>query len=92
MTVKTLLASLDSNELTEWQAFDTLEAIGEARADLRAGIIASTVANHGSRDIKKPYRASDFMPYLPEREEEKPVLLKDKDAQSALIMKLVFNR
>lgn len=93
MTVKTLLNSLDSAELTEWMAFDSLEAIGENRADLRAGIIASTVANYGARELKKPARASDFMPYIVrDDEEQKPVLLSDKDKQSALIMKLVFNR
>lgn len=74
-------------------AFETLEAIGDSRADLRAGIIASAVANHGSREIKQAYKPSDFMPYLHRNEEEaKPILLSDKEQQSALIMKLVFNR
>ena len=82
---------MDSQEFTEWMAFDRLETIGGARADLHAGIIASAVANHGSRDIKKPYTPADFMPVL-EREEEKPVLLADKEAQSALILSLVFNK
>lgn len=91
MTVRQLLASLDSSELTEWMAFDSIEAIGETRADLRAGIVAAATANHGSRNIPKPYKASDFMPYL-KQPEEKPVLLNDKEKQSALIMKLAFNR
>jgi hypothetical protein len=68
-----------------------LEAIGEARADLRAGIIASAVANHGSRLIPKPYKASDFMPYL-EHEEEKPLSFSDPNKQSDAILRLVFNR
>jgi hypothetical protein len=55
------------------------------------GILAATVANHGSRMIKTPYKASDFMPYLP-NEEEKPLQLATADAQSTAIMKLVFNR
>jgi hypothetical protein len=91
MTVRQLLASLDSDELTEWMAFDRIEVIGETRADLRAGIIASAVANHGSRDIEKPYSPSDFMPYM-KRKEEQPVLLDDPEQQSALILGAVFNR
>jgi hypothetical protein len=91
MTVRQLLQSLDSQELTEWIAFDRIEAIGEAREDLRAGIVASTIANFGYRQLQKPAMPSDFMPYL-EREEAKPVLLDDPDQQSALILKMVFNK
>ena len=85
------MQSLDSHELTEWMAFDAIEAFGEARADLRAGIVASAVANFGTRSLQKPAMPSDFMPYL-EREEEKPVLLDDPNQQSALILKMVFNK
>lgn len=93
MTVRTLLNSLDSAELTEWMAFETLEAFGDTRADLRMGILASTVANYGNRDLKQAAKPIDFMPYVKRaEEEEKPVLLADKEKQSALIMKLVFNR
>lgn len=92
MTVKQLLSNMDSSELTEWIAFERLEAIGEARADLRAGIIASAVGNHGNRVLPKPYTAGDFMPYLDRPQEDGPVLLDDAEKQSSLILKLVFNR
>jgi hypothetical protein len=91
MTVRQLLGSLDSSEFTEWMAYDRIETIGEARADLRAGIIASATANHGSRELKRPYKAIDFMPFL-DREEAKPILIPDKEKQSALILSMVFNR
>ncbi|KVC62703.1 hypothetical protein WI72_09670 [Burkholderia ubonensis] len=91
MTVRQLLANLDSSELTEWMAFERVEAIGEARADLRAGIIAAAIGNHSNRTLPKPYRASDFMPYLP-RVEDKPIFFDDPEQQSATILKLVFNR
>lgn len=43
-------------------AYARLEPFGEERADLRAGIIASTVANvHRSRK-QRPMKPSDFMP------------------------------
>lgn len=92
MTVRQLLANLDAYELTEWMAFDSIETLGEARSDLRAGIIASAVANHGARDIKQPYRPIDFMPYQAKPEDDKPVLVADKEKQSALILQLAFNR
>ncbi|MBK3333557.1 hypothetical protein GA845_00735 [Burkholderia pseudomallei] len=52
---------------------------------MRAGIIASTVANYGGRDIRVPRKPSDFMPLL-EHEEEKPLLLDDPNAQAELIL------
>ncbi|CAJ8906256.1 Uncharacterised protein [Burkholderia pseudomallei] len=85
MTVRQLLANIDSKELTEWLAYDRMEPIGEFRADLRAGIIAATMANYGGRDIRVPRKPSDFMPLL-EREEEKPLLLADPNAQAELIL------
>lgn len=41
-----------------------LEPFGEERADLRAGIVASTVANvnRDAKKQKKPFAAQDFMP------------------------------
>lgn len=86
-----MFASMDSAEFTEWMAFDRLETIGDARADLHAGIVAAAVANHGSRDIKKPYTPADYMPFL-ERPDDEPVLLPDAEAQSALILQMVFNK
>ncbi|WP_236674309.1 DUF4035 domain-containing protein [Paraburkholderia hospita] len=87
MTVRQLLANLDSAELTEWMAFNSIEPFGEARADLRAGIIASTVANHGSVAMKKPVPPIDYMPFQQRPQEETgPMLLADPDAQSELIL------
>lgn len=92
MTVKQLFASMDSKEFTEWMAYDRyIETIGDAREDLRTGILASATANHGARDIKKPYKPSDFMPFL-ERDDDKPLFVADKNRQSALILSMVFNK
>jgi len=45
-------------------AYFKLEPFGEDRADLRAGIIASTIANvhRDSKKRRKPYTPQDFMP------------------------------
>jgi len=62
MTVSELLSRISSRELTEWRAYYGLEPFGEDRADLRAGIVASTMANVFRKSGAKPYKAQDFMP------------------------------
>jgi Protein of unknown function (DUF4035) len=75
--VRELLLRCDSHELTEWQCFFALEPWGEERADLRAGIITSTLANihRDPATRREPFQPSDFMPRYdaPERAAPKPV-------------------
>lgn len=67
MTVEKLLAEITSKELAEWMAFEKIEPWGETRADLRAGIIASTVANR-LRGKREPARkVTEFMPEFDRR-------------------------
>lgn len=76
MTVRALLARIDSQELTEWAAYFGLEPWGTEVEDWRAGLIASTIAN-ANRDPKKrreAYQPQDFMP----KREPKP----EQDAES----------
>lgn len=62
MTVRSLLAEMDSRELTEWMAYDLVEPFGDGRGDVQAGVIASTIANvHRSKNAR-PYRPTDFVP------------------------------
>jgi hypothetical protein len=58
-TARELLEKMSSRELSEWLAYYGLEPFGDERADLRAGIISSTIANANSNHRFKP---SDFMP------------------------------
>jgi hypothetical protein len=69
MTVRELLGKLDSRELTEWMAYDGLDPIGQERDDLRAGIVASTVANCHS--VKAKFKPSDFVPKFGPRVEKR---------------------
>lgn len=62
MTVGELLTRISSRELAEWRAYYTMEPFGEDRADLRAGIIASTTANVFRKSGTQPYKAQDFLP------------------------------
>lgn len=62
--VDALLEHLPATLFSEWQAYYQIEPWGEDQADLRAGIIASTIAN-AHRDVKrKPdqFTPQDFMP------------------------------
>lgn len=43
-------------------AYFTIDPFGEERADLRAGIVASTVANANRAKRGKSFRPKDFMP------------------------------
>jgi hypothetical protein len=62
MSVKRCMQEVDSREFSEWLAYWHLEPWGEGRADLRTGILTSTLANiHRSRETR-PFTPSDFMP------------------------------
>ncbi len=64
MSVKQLLESMDSRELGEWIAYHTyVETIGDTRQDLRAGIIASTIANVNRGKNRPAFKPNEFMPY-----------------------------
>lgn len=50
-------------DLLTWYAYGNIEPFGEERADLRAGIVASTIANcHRDPSKGKAFQAGDFMP------------------------------
>jgi len=74
MSVNEMLTRIDSHELTEWMAYYTVEPFGENRADLRAGIISSTIANINRSKDRPAYKPLDFMPYA---EKEKRQSLTD---------------
>ena len=83
MTVGDLLSRLTYRELVKWQVYFSTQPFSEERADLRAGVIASTIANsrprkRGSKDMK----ASDFVLKFEEEEKKQiklsPVVLAGK--------------
>jgi hypothetical protein len=61
-TVEELLARISSRELTEWMAYFAIDPFGEERADLRAGIVASTLVNVNRGKRGKAAKPRDFMP------------------------------
>ena len=66
-----MLGEISSRDFAEWMAYSRLEPWGEERADLRAGIVASTIANSNRGKGQKPFKVADFLPsFEPESEEE----------------------
>ncbi len=80
------MARCDSREFAEWRAYYELEPWGEERADLRAGIVASTIANV-NRGKGKAFSPGDFMP-----EFDKPIRKKQTAAEMAAVMNLFAKR
>lgn len=69
MSVARARREISATEFYEWQAYYELEPFGEERADLRAGIIAATIANVHRGKRSRPYKPSDFMPeYEPRKD------------------------
>lgn len=56
--------------LMEWMAYYTIEPFGEARADLRAGVIASLLANihRDDKQQREPFEPGDFFASIGKRE------------------------
>jgi hypothetical protein len=64
-----LLAEMPARTMAEWQAYSQVEPWGEERADLRAGIVASTVANVNRGPKQAAFEPGDFMPVFDVDEE-----------------------
>lgn len=64
---------MSSALFAEWLAYYQVEPFGEERADLRAGIVASTIANvNRSSKSAKRFAPQDFMPkFTPDDEAER---------------------
>jgi hypothetical protein len=73
---------MPSAEFTEWKAYAALEPFGEARADLRSGIVAATLANIHRAKKTKAFKPHDFMPF----QEEDSLPQDEGDAIEALFV------
>jgi hypothetical protein len=64
-----LLRSLTAKEFLEWQAFYSDDPFGDQRADLRAGIVCSTMNNRWRGKNETPAQPIDFMPFRRQQEQ-----------------------
>jgi hypothetical protein len=81
------MSRCNAREYAEWQAWYELNPWGEDRADLRAGIIASTIANTNRGKGQKAFKPSDFMP-----EFDKPPPKPQTQAEMASLMNVFAAR
>jgi len=51
-------------------AYEMVDPFGEYRDDLRAGIVASTIANANRPKGKRAYKPEDFMPRFADQEQQ----------------------
>lgn len=66
-TFHEICETVTAQEFALWLAEYAREPWGEVRSDLRAGIVASTVANFAGRQLPRDAEAkrpSDYMPFL----------------------------
>lgn len=84
-----MLASMSSRQLREWMEWARLEPFGELHADLRAGIIAATIANCQRARTQQPLGPQDFMPWLgPKRSRQRKTLDELKEAVLSMGLKM----
>jgi len=82
MSVRQLLQTMDSKELSEWAAFYSIEPFGYFRSsDLPAGIIASTLANCNRTRTSTAFTPKDFMPV---GEYNKPKIMEEQEMQNVM--------
>lgn len=62
MTVRELLARMDSHEIAEWQAYASIWPLPVDRGDINAGIVASVTANCHRGEGTPAFKPADFMP------------------------------
>ena len=71
MTVEELGVRMSGREFVHWMAYYNMEPFGEMRADLRAGIIASTIANVNRGKRHAAFKPDQFMPEFDKPEPKK---------------------
>lgn len=59
-----MLRAMSARQFEEWAVFYAQDPWGEFRADLRAGIVASTLANIHRKPRAPAFLPVDFMPYV----------------------------
>ena len=83
MTVGELLRKMSASELHEWRVYSGIDPFGEERADLRSGIVASTIASvHRKKGSRRP-TPQDFMPKFGDAEQPK---------QSVQVQRVIFEQ
>jgi len=73
-----MLANMPSRLFNEWIAYDRVDPFGSWRDDIRAGVVASTIANVNRVKKTDPYTPNDFVPEFKVKETNPNVTIFDK--------------
>lgn len=61
MTVRQLLATIDTDELTHWIAYSGICPIGDDRGDIQAAQICATIGNRSGGRDGTPFSITDYL-------------------------------
>lgn len=79
---------MPASKFFEWMHLERIDPFGERRADIRAGIIASVIANCFRGKDRDPYTARDFM--IPWDVAVETVKVKQQSPEEQLSMMLMI--
>lgn len=92
MPVRLMLSQMSAHDIAEYQALELVDGpIGESRADLRAGILASAFVNHSMSPPKEPSRPLDFMPFARGKSRQ-PIRLASAVEHAKLLAQTLFGK
>lgn len=66
-----MLQGMTAQELADWHAFDSIDPVGDERADLRMGILAQLIATVHTTKKGKRWKPADFMPFVTKQDRQK---------------------
>ncbi|WJF92002.1 hypothetical protein QS306_14635 [Paraburkholderia bonniea] len=88
MSVARAKREIDSVEFADWMAYYSIEPWGERIADVRMGVMASTMANVYRDPQSAPLRPADFIPWA--AEPVQPLVFADRRDQAVFVALAVF--
>lgn len=56
---------MTAREYAEWQLYDAIEGLADRRADWRAAMVASVIANGNRKKGARAFQPKDFLPRDP---------------------------
>ncbi|MFM2465147.1 hypothetical protein P0D87_16005 [Paraburkholderia sp. RL17-368-BIF-A] len=84
------MRDISSVEFAHWMAYYNIEPFGDPIADVRMGMVASTMANI-HRDPKRPaFEPADFIPWSNNRRNTEPIVFDDPKDQAKFVALSVF--
>lgn len=91
LPVRVMLSQMSALDIAEYQALESIDGpMGEMRADLRAGIVASALVNHSMSPPKTPTKPLDFMPFA--RKTRPPIQLGNAVEHAKLLAQSLFGK